>query len=70
MHVVAVVSAELMIGLLDCQLIALLLQNIEGNVANDIILSVIAYPLVAVQMYDEAVVAEVEGERKQASGSV
>lgn len=33
-------------------------QNIKGNVANDVILSVVLYPLVAVQMHDEALAAE------------
>lgn len=36
------------------------MQNIKGNVINDVMLSVILYPLVAVQMHDEALAAQNE----------
>lgn len=45
-------------------------QNIEGNVMTDILVSVIAYPLVAVQLHDEGAAGEVEGERKYVSPRV
>ena len=36
------------------------MQNIKGNVINDVMLSVVMYPLVAVQMHDEALAAQNE----------
>ena len=45
-------------------------QNIEGNVMTDILVSVIAYPLVAVHLHDEGAAGEVEGERKYVSPRV
>lgn len=35
-------------------------QSIKGNVINDVMLSVVLYPLVAVQMHDEALAAQNE----------
>ena len=37
------------------------MQNLNGNIANDILLSFIAFPFVAVQIDDEAVAAAAEG---------
>lgn len=36
------------------------MQNIKGNVINDVMLSVVLYPLVAVQLHDEALAAQNE----------
>jgi hypothetical protein len=40
------------------------LQNIEGNPLADMMLSLIAYPLVAVQLHDEGEAAQIDRERK------
>lgn len=42
-------------------------QNIEGNVLTDVMVSLIAYPLVAVQLHDEGEAGKKEGERKYVS---